>query len=439
MARILDGPGRTPARRSGALLYVLVSAAVAAGVGWLAGSAHLAGRGEPATSRGAAPLVAAATDATPRAAGEASQASSVLIDSPGAIPIYEFPTAALEGSDTVAGDGFGWSVSVSGDTAVVGAFLHDDGAGRAYVFVRTAGRWRQTAELAGSDTTAGDRFGFSVAISGGTIVVGANGADDGSGRAYVFAERASGWSQQAELAGSGGAPAGDFGTSVAVSGTTIVVGADGENGSDGRSYVFDGSSGTWTRSAVLSGSLPDGYFGGSVAVSGDEILVGGMYHSYLFTRAGSHIEQTAELTSGTGTRSVAISGNLAVVGEPDSTDGAGAIEVFSRTGSGWRLRAQLSDASAAPPSAASGDSQLFGDSVALSGPVVAAGVPIGVTGSAYLLPRVLSDPATVVEPTSPSVLDGEFGSAVAVSGSSLLVGSTGNTTSAGRVEVFAVS
>ena len=79
--------------------------------------------------------------------------------------------AELRGSDTVAGDYFGAAVAIDGDTAVVGAFEHDNDAGRAYVFSKTSSGWKQTAELEGSDIVAGDNFGVAVGISGTTIVV----------------------------------------------------------------------------------------------------------------------------------------------------------------------------------------------------------------------------------------------------------------------------
>ena len=91
----------------------------------------------------------------------------------------------LKGSDTVAGDGFGWSVGISGTTAVVGAPYYRKKAGRAYVFTKSAGVWKQTAALEGSDTVSGNVFGF-VAISGTTAVVGAPDYHNFAGRAYVF-------------------------------------------------------------------------------------------------------------------------------------------------------------------------------------------------------------------------------------------------------------
>jgi hypothetical protein len=98
---------------------------------------------------------------------------------------YQTQTAELKGSDTVAHNSFGGSVAISGTTAIVGAPLYDDLAGRAYVFIQTGTNWEQVAELKGSDTVAGNELGLSVAVSGTTDVVGAFG-HAGGGRAYIF-------------------------------------------------------------------------------------------------------------------------------------------------------------------------------------------------------------------------------------------------------------
>ena len=104
------------------------------------------------------------------------------------------------GSDTVPGDLFGGSVAISGTTIVVGAPWHASQAGRVYVFSEAGSSWHQVAELKGSDTTAHDNFGNSVAISGTTVVVGSPYAS-GDGRAYIFNKTQTGWHQVKELAG----------------------------------------------------------------------------------------------------------------------------------------------------------------------------------------------------------------------------------------------
>ena len=127
--------------------------------------------------------------------------------------------AELKGSDTVAGDAFGDSVSISDATVVVGAPYYANQAGRAYVFTKTTAGWRQTAELTGSDTVAGDQFGWSVVMSG-TIAIGAPFHANQAGRAYLFMKTTAGWKQAIELKGSDTVAGDDFGLSLTVSSAT---------------------------------------------------------------------------------------------------------------------------------------------------------------------------------------------------------------------------
>ena len=131
--------------------------------------------------------------------------------------------AELKGSDTAGGDEFGSSVAISGTTAVVGAQDGGIGAGRAYIFTKTAKGWEQVAELK-APAYGSTGFGYSVAISGTTVVVGAPDAELAAGRAYVFTKTAKGWEQVAELKGSDTVAVDEFGYSVAISGTTAIVG-----------------------------------------------------------------------------------------------------------------------------------------------------------------------------------------------------------------------
>ena len=150
----------------------------------------------------------------------------------------------------MAQDGFGDSVSVSGGTAVVGAFLHKVGSvcqGTAYVFVQSGATWNQQAELAGGDVAGCEleEFGSSVAVSGGTIVVGApgyqvGGSNAAGGAVYVFVQSGATWTQEAEIVASGAADD-SFGLAAATGGT-VVVGATfqqvGNNVKQGAAYVF---------------------------------------------------------------------------------------------------------------------------------------------------------------------------------------------------------
>jgi hypothetical protein len=199
--------------------------------------------------------------------------------------------AKLLASDAAAVDRFGSSVSVSGDTAVVGAAEDDHAggtnAGSTYVFLRSGGPgapgWTQQAKLTASDAAESDRFGYSVSISGDTAVIGAV-ADDhpggvNAGSAYVFVRSGGVWTQQAKLTASDAAASDRFGHSVSVSGDTAVIGAvwDRDAGEmSGSAYVFVRSGGVWTQQAklVTSDAAGGDSFGNSVSVSGDTALVG---------------------------------------------------------------------------------------------------------------------------------------------------------------------
>ena len=179
-------------------------------------------------------------------------------------------------------------MALSGDTALVGAPYKTVAgryqAGAAYVFTRTGTIWSQQAELTASDGAAGDGFGTSVALSGDTALVGAPGKTVGgqiaAGAAYVFSGTGTSWSQQAELSDPDAAVEDEFGTSVALSGDTALVGAPQKTVAAryhaGAAYVFTRSGTSWSQQAELTASdaAARDEFGCSVALSGDTALVG---------------------------------------------------------------------------------------------------------------------------------------------------------------------
>ena len=196
--------------------------------------------------------------------------------------------AQLTAGDGAAGDYFGYSVALAGDTALVGAYADDVGAtddqGSAYVFTRSGTSWSQQAQLTAGDGAAGDCFGYSVALAGDTALVGAYVNDVGAavdqGSAYVFTRSGATWSQQAQLTAGDGAAGDYFGYSVALAGDTALVGAYlndvGANADQGSAYVFTRSGATWSQQAQLTagdGAAADD-FGHSVALAGDTALVG---------------------------------------------------------------------------------------------------------------------------------------------------------------------
>jgi hypothetical protein len=377
---------------------------------------------------------------------------------------YLKPAAA---GSTQAGDNFGFAVAVSGDTVVVGARYENSSstginstpnelsggfAGAAYVFTRSVGGWSQQAylkpDLAGPGGQGGNNFGWSVAISGDTVVVGAiyedsdstgiNGARNeqgtNSGAAYVFTRSAGTWSQQAYLkpAAVGTSQVGDeFGSSVAVSGDTVVVGAHNEASSttginstanesaagSGAAYVFARSAGVWSQQAYLKpaavgASQVNDHFGASVAVSGDTVVVGAPDED---------------------------SSALGVNGTPNElANNSGSAYVFIRNTGTWSQQAYLKPAVVG--NTQSGDA--FGTSVAVSGDTVAVGAYheassslginstpnelSGTAGAAYVFTRIAGawSQQAYLKPAAVGTdqLGDFFGWSIALSGDTLVVG-----------------
>ena len=351
--------------------------------------------------------------------------------------------AYLKASNAGAIDLFGFSLGISGSRAVVGAFFESSGAtgvdgnslddsapdaGAAYVFVRTGTSWRQEAYLKASDTQAGALFGASVAISGSTVVVGAHNES-----AYVFIRNGATWSQQAILKASNPNAADGFGTSVALSESTIVVGAQledssalGVNGNQadnsasasGAAYVFVRDGNTWMQQAYLKASNTEAgdHFGFAVAVSGDTALIGA----------------DQESSSATGSN-----GDQANNDAPQS----GAAYVFAREGGVWTQRAYLKASNTDR-----GDG--FGRAVSIAGATLAIGAPnesstaMGVNGiqannaapgagAVYVFSRHGDDwrQLAYLKASNPNV-DDNFGISVAASESVIVVGAPNEDSSA---------
>jgi hypothetical protein len=360
-----------------------------------------------------------------------------------------------------ADDHFGATVAIAGDTLVIGAPYEDSAfmggagnpadntrsnSGAVYVFVRAGGSWIQQAYLKASNTDAWDYFGSSVALAGGgdTLVVGApyedssgttvnanqlNDVATNSGSAYVFVRSGNSWSQQAYLKASNAAAWNYFGTAVAISGDTILIGAPYEDGPDpaagggavwasGAAYVFTRTDLEWTEQAYLKApnAGEEDAFGSAVAISGNTAVIG---------------------APGEGSASTSINGDAL----NDNAPYAGAAYVFSRSGEEWEQQAYLKASN-------SGEGDVFGTSVAISGDAVLVGAPYedssatdvgGVqenddsldSGAAYLFVRI---GGTWIRQAYLKAFDGdagdEFGNPVAMAGPHLLVGAAWECSSA---------
>lgn len=187
------------------------------------------------------------------------------------------PQFKVTASDAQAADNFGRSLAISGDTVIIGATESGVGTGSAYVFVRSGSSWMEQQKLTASDATAGDLFGGSVAIDGNTAIVGAFGEDSAghnrNGAAYVFVRSGSTWTQQQKLTASDPRDIADFGWSVTVQSNTVIIGAPGDSElatSSGAAYVFTRSGTTWTQQQKLTASDPDDFDNFGFAVHLDD-------------------------------------------------------------------------------------------------------------------------------------------------------------------------
>ncbi len=294
--------------------------------------------------------------------------------------------AYLKASNTEAGDQFGRSVAIAGETIVVGAPVEASNAsgidgdqndnsaiesGAAYIFTRNNGVWSQQAYLKASNTETEDLFGDSVAIEENTVVVGAwreasnateidgdqnNNSAVSAGAAYVFTHNNNTWSQQAYLKASNTEADDSFGASVDIAGDTVVIGAWKEDSSAtgidgdqndfsannaGAAYVFTRSGNTWSQQAYLkaSNTEADDSFGESVGIAGDTVVVGA------FGKTSTATE---------------INGNQSIIK-------AGAAYVFTRNNSTWSQQASLT--------ASITGENYFGESVAIANNTVVVGSP----------------------------------------------------------------
>ncbi|MBU0945120.1 MAG: FG-GAP repeat protein [Proteobacteria bacterium] len=279
-------------------------------------------------------------------------------------------TAKLTASDIAYMDCFGWEVAISGNAVVVGS-VHDtcaDGrlnCGSAYLFEKPVSGWvnmTETAKLTAFDDDSYMFFGYSVAISGDTVVVGTpyDNSDTYSGSAYLFQKPISGWvnaTQTSKLVLSDAKPNTLFGCSVAVSGNTAVVGA----------IMAENNAGIHTGSAYIFEKQITGW--------------------------GAHVSETAKLTASDGAAedffgSVAINDNLVIVGAYEEEEGgedSGSAYIFTKPTTGWfstSENAKLIASDSAP-------GEQFGYSIAISGYTLVIGARNGTdtgrySGSAYV-------------------------------------------------------
>ena len=354
---------------------------------------------------------------------------------------------------TGAGDRawLGYAVAMDGDTAVLGAPLADDladDAGAAYVYTWNDSAWVEAGQLLAGDGAASDEFGTSVAVSGGTIFVGAplhDAAALDAGAVYVFNFDGNDWVQTDKLTPTQLGLGDEFGTSVAIDGDYAIVGApfdvtQGLSAGAAYAFVYEGLNGWVLQQRILpaDGAALD-RFGWSVALSGQTALVGapleddaglGAGAAYTFLAGGGQWMQEAKLLpTGWGSwqqfgSAVAIDGDTALVGAPGDdlrSPNAGAAFLFDRYDGGWTFIEQ------ALPPAARADGFGFGARVAIDGNIALIGAfgadDLGPDGGAVSALR--RDEGVWIDDATLLPIDGlpqeRFG-AVAVSGSRAIIG-----------------
>ena len=373
-----------------------------------------------------------------------------------AAPFPALNETKLTASDPGVEHQFGRAVAVQGDIAVVGApnvSVGSDGSGAAYVFARSASGWQLQQKLTASDASPQSFFGVSVAIDGDTIVAGAVGdsnAGEFAGAAYVFERSGNTWAQQQKLTGSENSTFDAFGLSVGIKGNTIVCGAHGNSEFNtvtrGSVYVFARTTNGWVQNQKLEASDASDFssFGAAVAISDDTIVVGAIGDSefaffsgavYVFTFDGSTWVEQEKVHAQDASRNASfgyrlgISEDTIVVasrGYVDSeTDTRSAVYVFRRTPSGWHQQKRIVMNDAGIQGRYDLTAAVSGDTIVIGSQNDFAVAPYA--GSAYIYRRNGGSSWTFYQKflASDAAYGDSFGSAVAISNKTVLVGAFG--------------
>lgn len=386
-------------------------------------------------------------------------------DSSAGYPLYVDPLvwgeqAKFTGSDIAAGDRFGTTVDVSGETAVVGVPFQATYTGAAYVFLRSGKTWTQQAKLVPSDATTNEYFGGAIDVDKDTIAVGAQNQTSSTGAVYVFTRTGTTWTEQAKIVPGDLATGDSFGAALALDGDTLVIGAPSKSSGttlrNGVTYVYNRTGTTWSQTTKLdpADSVTDDRFGSSVTLSADTAIVGAPSRSYgkglafAFTRSGSTWSKQATLTASDGVAGTApylagdlfaskvvLQGDTALISAPNKaiggTNGAGAVYVFDRSGTTWTQSSRLSLAFLDAPG--------FGGAIALQGNHALVGQTYGNGGKGRVIPLTRTgstwaeDPHLTPSDAQPS---DSFGGAVAYSGDTAVIGATFRNSIAGVAYSF---
>ncbi len=380
-------------------------------------------------------------------------------------------TAKLTSSDIAEWDYFGYTVNISGDIIVVGAQGDSSFSGAAYIFEKPVGGWKdttETAKLFASDINSSDYFGRSVSINNETIIIGAHANDDSgsnSGSAYIFNKPVSGWAEGTETQKTLPEPyennvSDNFGSATAIDGEFAIIGSSGYNSEQGCAYVLEFTGTEWQTLAKLTASdgEPGDYFGSTVDISGETVVVGAHDHNltgsvYVFEKpvgGWKDTIQTAKLVASDADshddfgKSVSISDETIIIGANTHSSGAsfdGAAYIFEKPDNGWKDTIQTAKLTASDGAA----NDNFGISVALSGETAIVGAygDDSKRGAVYVFEKPAGGWTDTTQTAKLTASDREqndyFGFAAAISGEEVIVGAYGdddNGDNTGSVYVF---
>jgi hypothetical protein len=390
-----------------------------------------------------------------------------LVSNLGIMPPFAVPNETkIVASDKQADDNFGWSVAISGNYAIVGAYLEDpDGvsnAGSAYIFERdTNGTWSQGQKIVASDKADNDAFGYSVAISGNYAAVGAR-DNNNTGAAYIFERENGSWTQKQKLVASDAQLYDQFGNDISISGNYVIVCAVSEDisnddKSSGAAYIFErNTNGTWSqKSKIFHSDREKGDNLCSVSIDASYAIVGVKFEdpnsthqagsAYIFERNtnGTWSQKQKIVASDRASTdyfgiSVSISGNYAIVGALNEDQDANGDNTLSNTGSAYIFERNTNgtwNETQKIVASDRGSTDNFGISVSISGNYAIVGAlnedqdangdnTLSNTGSAYIFERntngTWNETQKIV--ASDRGAGDKFGNSVAISGNYAIVG-----------------
>ena len=357
------------------------------------------------------------------------------------------------------------SVSIDGDTAVVGAYYEDvyvpsykANAGVVWVYTRNGSTWSEQTHFTASTPVANEYWGERVLLKGDALFVGqpkkdVSGLPVQTGAVTVLERTGSSWNEQQELAPADLTLGDDFGWSMAIDGNTLIIGAPMQNTRTGAAYVFTKSGSTWSLQQKLLASNAGvyDYFGVSVdiagdtaviAASGEDTSVSGSGAVYVFERNGStwtekQLFKQDNPSNNDTTRKVAISGNIIVASSWHPDNFAGSAYVFTKSGGTYTQTQELK-----PNDTAAG--QNFGSTLQFDGETLVIGADSNIygsfsqtAGSAYVFKNINGTWTQTQKITaSDGAIGDEFGNSISLSGNDIMIGAERHNSARGAAYIF---